>query len=62
MTNKSSKSGGLADVIAGESAICTVGGKDQGLTYRGYSIHDLAEKASFEEIAYLLIHHQLPTP
>lgn len=51
---------GLAGIIAGETAICTVGKEGVGLTYRGYSIEDLAEKSSFEEVAYLLIHGHLP--
>ncbi len=55
------KTGGLAGVIAGDSAICTVGVEGQGLTYRGYDIHDLAEQATFEEVAYLLIYGALPT-
>ena len=55
------KTGGLAGVVAGDSAICTVGIKGQGLTYRGYDIYDLAERASFEEVAYLLIYGKLPT-
>jgi 2-methylcitrate synthase len=55
------KTGGLAGVVAGESAICTVGKEGVGLNYRGYSIHDLAEQACFEEVAYLLIYNKLPT-
>ncbi len=55
------KSGGLAGIVAGESAIATVGLKGQGLNYRGYSIDDLAEHASFEEVAYLLLYGKLPT-
>jgi 2-methylcitrate synthase len=55
------KTGGLAGVVAGQSAICTVGHEETGLTYRGYSIHDLAEHSTFEEVAYLLIHGALPT-
>lgn len=54
------KPGGLAGVIAGRTAISTVGKEGVGLTYRGYSIADLAERATFEEVAYLLIHGQLP--
>ena len=53
--------GGLAGVIAGETAICTVGKEGIGLNYRGYSIHDLAEHGTFEEVAHLLIHGKLPT-
>src|SRR5436190_16571505 len=50
---------GLAGVIAGETAICWVD-PNAGLMYRGYDIHDMAEKASFEEIAYLLLNGELP--
>ncbi len=57
----SDKSGGLAGVVAGQSAIATVGQEGEGLHYRGYSIDTLAEKASFEEVAYLLIYGKLPT-
>ena len=55
------KSAGLAGVVAGSSAIATVGLKGKGLNYRGYSIDDLAAHASFEEVAYLLHYGQLPT-
>jgi citrate synthase len=48
---------GLEGVIAGETAISTVTG---GLRYRGYPIGELAEKACFEEVAYLLLHGELP--
>src|SRR5580704_17513900 len=57
----SSKSGGLAGVVAGQSAIATVGLAGKGLNYRGYSISDLAEHAGFEEVAYLLHFDKLPT-
>ncbi len=50
---------GLEGVIAGETGISTIAG---GLQYRGYSIQDLAADSSFEEVAYLLIHGELPTP
>ncbi len=49
---------GLEGVIAGETAISTVTG---GLRYRGYPIGELAEKAGFEEVAFLLLHGDLPT-
>ena len=55
------KSGGLAGVTAGATALCTVGQEGAGLTYRGYDIFDLADNATFEEVAYLLIHDHLPT-
>src|SRR5882757_873226 len=54
------KTGGLAGVTAGQTAICTVGKEGMGLTYRGYSIEDLAAKATFEETAFLLLHGHLP--
>ena len=54
-------SAGLEGIVAGRSAIATVGKAGHGLTYRGYSIDDLAENATFEEVAYLLIYGQLPT-
>ncbi len=55
------KTGGLAGVTAGATALCTVGKEGAGLTYRGYDIYDLAENACFEEVAFLLLHGHLPT-
>lgn len=52
---------GLAGVVAGQTAICTVGHAGDDLHYRGYSIFDLAKEANFEETAYLLIEGHLPT-
>src|ERR1700693_2290163 len=49
---------GLAGVIAGETKICWVD-PNAGLMYRGYDIHEIAEKASFEEVAYLLLDCEL---
>lgn len=54
------KPSGLAGIVAGETTISTVGKEGMGLTYRGYSIDDLAEHATFEEVAYLLIYGRLP--
>jgi 2-methylcitrate synthase len=54
------KTGGLAGIVAGETTIATVGKEGVGLTYRGYTIEDLAEHATFEEVAYLLIYGELP--
>lgn len=50
----------LAGVNAGTSSICTVGHTGNDLHYRGYDIIELAEKCSFEEVAFLLIHGALP--
>lgn len=52
---------GLRGQSAGETALCTVGTTGAGLTYRGYSIETLAENASFEEVAHLLLYGALPT-
>jgi 2-methylcitrate synthase len=58
---KPKKSVALSGVAAGNTALCSVGKSGNDLHYRGYDILDLAEKAEFEEVAYLLIHGQLPT-
>lgn len=52
---------GLKGVVAGETSISTVGVEGFGLTYRGYDIDELAEKSTFEEVFYLLLHKDLPT-
>jgi citrate synthase len=52
---------GLEGVVAGESAICFIDGQLGRLVYRGYDVADLAEHATFEEVAYLLWHGDLPT-
>ena len=57
--NKPEYSPGLAGVIAGETAICWVD-PNAGLMYRGYDIHQVAQQASFEEVAYLLLNGELP--
>lgn len=58
--SKPPKTGGLAGIVAGKTALSTVGKEGKGLTYRGYSIEDLAESAQFEEVAYLLLRGELP--
>lgn len=55
------KSVALTGAVAGNTAICTVGRSGSDLHFRGYDIFDLAEHATFEEVAYLLIHEKLPT-
>ena len=55
------KTGGLAGITAGTTHLCTVGKEGAGLTYCGYDIYDLADNASFEEVAYLLLRGNLPT-
>jgi citrate synthase len=56
----STASEGLEDVIAGQSAICDVDGREGRLIYRGYDIQDLAEHSTFEETTHLLWHGELP--
>jgi citrate synthase len=52
---------GLADVVAAQTAISDIDGKLGKLWYVGYSIDDLAEHSSFEEVIFLLHHLRLPT-
>ncbi len=57
---KVKKSVALSGVVAGNTALCTVGRTGNDLHYRGYDILDVAEACEFEEIAYLLVHEKLP--
>jgi len=54
------KSVALSGVVAGNTALCTVGRTGNDLHYRGYDILEIATVCDFEEIAYLLIHEKLP--
>ncbi|MGD1092003.1 MAG: citrate synthase [Bryobacteraceae bacterium] len=51
---------GLEGIVAAESSICFIDGDAGILSYHGYNIHTLAEKATFEEVIYLLWHGRLP--
>jgi len=57
---KAKKSVALSGTAAGNTALCTVGRSGNDLHYRGYDIKDLADNASFEEVAHLLVHGELP--
>lgn len=57
---KAKKSVALSGVVAGNTAICTVGHTGNDLHYRGYDIADIARQATYEEVAHLLIHERLP--
>lgn len=57
---KPKKSVALSGVVAGNTALCTVGRTGNDLHYRGYDILDFADAAEFEEIAHLLVHGKLP--
>jgi 2-methylcitrate synthase len=59
-TFKPKKSVALSGVVAGNTALCTVGRSGNDLHYRGYDILDIAETCEFEEVAHLLIHGKLP--
>ncbi|GAB2690732.1 2-methylcitrate synthase [Aliiglaciecola sp. 3_MG-2023] len=61
MVDKKLSGAGLRGQSAGETALCTVGKSGSGLTYRGYDVSDLADNATFEEVAYLLFKGELPT-
>jgi 2-methylcitrate synthase len=58
---KPKKSVALSGVIAGNTALCTVGITGNDLHYRGYDILDIADVCEFEEIAHLLVHERFPT-
>lgn len=58
---KAKKSVALSGVVAGNTALCTVGRTGNDLHYRGYDIRDLADACEFEEVAHLLINGSLPT-
>src|SRR6185437_803574 len=58
---KAKKSVALSGVVAGNTALCTVGRTGNDLHYRGYDILEIATTCEFEEIAHLLIHGKLPT-
>ncbi len=57
---KAKKSVALSGVVAGNTAVCTVGHAGNDLHYRGYDIADVAAQATYEEVAHLLIHERLP--
>jgi citrate synthase len=52
---------GLEGVIAAESKICKIDGEQGKLFYMGYSIEDLAQHSTYEEVTYLLLYGELPT-
>lgn len=61
MVDKALGGAGLRGQVAGQTALCTVGQSGSGLTYCGYDISELAEKAQFEEVSFLLSRGELPT-
>ncbi len=59
MTDKKTGAG-LRGQSAGETSICTVGAAGNSLRYRGYDVVDLADNASFNEVAYMVLKGELP--
>jgi citrate synthase len=60
MTESSQLIRGLEGVVAAETRLCDLDGKNGRLAYGGYDIDELARRATFEEVAYLLWHGELP--
>ena len=60
MAEKKLGGAGLRGQSAGSTELCTVGKSGTGLTYRGYDITDLADNATFEEVAYMIFYGELP--
>ncbi len=60
MAEKKLEGAGLRGQVAGQTALSTVGKTGKGLTYRGFAIEELAEKATFEEVAFMLLYGHLP--
>ena len=61
MTDENEIHRGLKGVYFDRSRVCFIDGRAGELRYRGYSIHDLAERSTFEETCYLLLYGELPT-
>lgn len=59
---KKNNGAGLRGQSAGQTAICTVGATGNSLRYRGYDVVELAEQATFYEVAFLILNGELPTP
>jgi 2-methylcitrate synthase len=57
---KGSSGAGLRGQSAGETAVCTVGAEGNSLRYRGYSVEELADKSTFNEVAYMILKGELP--
>ncbi len=60
MSDKKNTGAGLRGQSAGQTAICTVGASGNSLRYRGYAVDDLAENATFDEVAHLILKGHLP--
>ena len=60
MAEKKLEGAGLRGQVAGHTALSTVGKAGKGLTYRGYAIEELSKKATFEEVAFMLLYGNLP--
>src|SRR5215211_4496287 len=61
MTSELQGARGLENVVVASTKLSAIDGTNGRLGYAGFDIHDLAERATFEEIAYLLWHGDLPS-
>ena len=57
---KGNSGAGLRGQSAGETAVCTVGAEGNSLRYRGYSVEELADQSTFNEVAYMILKGELP--
>ncbi len=58
---KGNSGAGLRGQSAGETAVCTVGAEGNSLRYRGYSVEELAEQSTFNQVAYMILKGELPS-
>src|SRR5258708_30004631 len=61
LPNRAKQGLGRSGIVAGNTALCTVGRSGNDLHYRGYDILDVADVCECEEIAFLIVHGKLPT-
>ena len=52
---------GLLGIVVDETTVSHVVPELSALTYRGYKVQDLCDKCDFEEVAYLVLHGELPS-
>src|SRR5258708_297166 len=61
LPNRAKQGLGRSGIVAGNTALCTVGRSGNDLHYRGYDLLDVGDVCEFEEIAFLIVHGKLPT-
>ncbi len=60
MSNEEDIKKGLVGIVVDETTISQVMPEINSLTYRGYTVQELCDKCDFEEVAYLVLHGELP--